>query len=235
MTTLRPVALITGGSRGIGRAIAHELASTHDLLIGGSSPESVGGAVDDLRAAGASAEAFICDLADEDDTARAAGQVRRLDVLIHSAGIGTSGEVGETGRDPWRRIFELNVIAVADLTRLLLPLLRESGRGHVLTINSGSGYKSGPGGGLYSGSKFALRALTDALREEERGTVRVTSVHPGRVDTDMQVQLQAEKGRPYVAAEHLRPASVAAVVRMAVDATPEANVDEVSIRPVFVE
>ncbi|HIW30613.1 MAG TPA: SDR family NAD(P)-dependent oxidoreductase, partial [Candidatus Luteococcus avicola] len=84
-----------------------------------------------------------------------------------------------------------------------------------------------------SASKFALRALTDALREEERGKVRVSSVHPGRVDTDMQVDLQAQMGRRYVAAEHLRPESVAEAVALAVYASPEAMVEQVSIRPVF--
>lgn len=112
-------------------------------------------------------------------------------------------------------MLEINVIAVADLTRLVLPLLRAS-HGDVIMINSGSGFLRTPAsGGVYAASKYALRALTHALREEERGIVRVTSIHPGRVDTDMQVELQAQAGRPYNAAEHLRPQSVAVTVRAA--------------------
>ncbi|MDU1417852.1 MAG: short chain dehydrogenase, partial [Cutibacterium avidum] len=69
--------------------------------------------------------------------------------------------------------------------------------------------------------------------EEERGVVRVTSIHPGRVDTDMQVELQAQAGRPYDASEHLRPQSVAVTVRAALEASPEAMIEELSVRPVF--
>ena len=103
----------------------------------------------------------------------------------------------------------------------------------MVTINSGSGFTAGTGGGPYSASKFALRAFTDALREEERGTVRVSSIHPGRVDTDMQVELQARKGRPYNPDEHLRAESVAEAVALAVYASEEAMVETLSIRPVF--
>ena len=224
----RPSALVTGAARGIGLAIARRLADTHHILVGGRDQAAVAAVVAELP----SAEPFVCDLDDEQAVASAVADITSLDVLVHSAGIAASGRVDEAERDTWRRVYETNVVAVAGLTRLLLPALRAA-RGQIVTINSGSGFNSGPGGGPYSASKFALRALTDALREEERGKVRVSSVHPGRVDTDMQVDLQAQMGRPYVAAEHLRPESVAEAVALAVYASPEAMVEQVSIRPVF--
>ena len=135
-----------------------------------------------------------------------------------------------SSRAEWRRVLEVNVVAVCDLTRLLLPRLREAG-GHVVAINSGSGFSASASAGLYSASKFALRAWADALREEERGRVRVTSIHPGRTDTDMQHELHEAEGRPYDAGRLLAPASVAAAVAYALSATPDANVDSVSIRP----
>ena len=238
----KPVALITGASRGIGLAIARELSSTHDLILGASSEDSLA----DVLAEFPGARPFIAELTDKDAIARAvadagfggdegdagAGAVARLDVLVHSAGVADGETVAETPWDVYERVFAVNVFAVAELTRLLLPALRAAG-GQVVTINSGSGYFSGVGAAVYSGSKFALRAFSDALREEERGAVRVTSIHPGRVDTDMQMALQASYGNnDYDGSLYIRPESVAATVRLAVDATPEAMIENLAIRPV---
>lgn len=222
-----PVALITGGTRGIGRAICTALASTHHLLVGGRDAERVASVVNELP----SAEAFVCDLNDEASTAAAASAVGRLDALVHSAGVIGPGRVSELTRAQWRAVLETNVVAVADLTRLLMPALRAA-HGQIVLINSGAGFSAGANGGLYSASKFGLRAFGDALREEERGTVRVTSIHPGRVDTEMQQELQRGNG-PYVPEQHLRAQSVADAVAFALAASPEAMIESLSIRPVY--
>lgn len=224
---MKPVAVITGASRGIGAAIARELVRTHHIFVGGTNPEGVQKIVDELG----DASPFVADLNDDAALAAAAQQVERCDVLIHSAGIEASKPIAETTRDDFRQIFEINLFAVAQLTSLLLPKLRES-RGHVFTINSGSGIRSRANGALYSGSKFALRAFTDALREEERGTIRVTSIHPGRVDTDMQRAMQERDGNPYQQDKYIRPGAIADLVRLAVDATPEAMIEYLEVRPV---
>ena len=235
----RPVALVTGGSRGIGRAVCDALAPTHALLVGGRDEAAVDRVVEELRAKGAQAHPFVVELTDDDSTAAAVEALAPsleggLDVLVHSAGVARTGTLAELTREDWAHQYDVNVVAVADLTRRLLPALRAAG-GAVVAINSGSGHRSGPGGGSYSASKFALRALTDALREEERGRVRVVSIHPGRVDTDMQVELQSAHGRGYVAEDHLSAASVAEAVRYAVLAPAEAMVEELTIRPVRTE
>ena len=199
---------MTGATRGIGRAIANELGHDHHIIVGGRHREAVEKVVSELL----SASPFVVDLNDGDATAAAVSQLDRLDALVNSAGVSarSPGNIASQTRDEWRRVLEINVVAIADLTRLVLPLLRAS-HGDVVMINSGSGFLRTPaGGGVYAASKYALRALTHALREEERGVVRVTSIHPGRVDTDMQVELQAQAGRLYDASEYLRPQSVAA-------------------------
>ena len=223
----RPVALVTGATRGIGRAIAVELSSTHRILVGGRDAARVGELVAELH----DAAPFVCDLTDEGALAAACAGIGRLDVLVHSAGIGRSNNIGVASRALWREVFETNVFAVADLTRLLLPAL-EAARGIVVAINSGAGFFSSPGGGVYAGSKFALRALTDALREEMRGKVRVCSIHPGRTDTDMQRELQAAMGNEhYDGARYVAPESVAAAVRLVVDTPDNATIEQLSIRP----
>lgn len=229
-TGSRPFALVTGATRGIGRAVAEDLSRTHRVLVGGTSAERVQEVVDSLG----DAAGFVADLSDVDqlDAAVQALGLEKLDLLVHSAGLAWGGEVGSTPAEDWRRLFEVNVFAVAELTRRLLPALRQA-RGQVVAINSGAGHRSSAGNGPYAGSKFALRALTDALRAEERGVVRVTSIHPGRVDTDMQRDLQSQLGNPrYDGSVYIAPESVAETVRLAVDTPAASMVEELSIRPV---
>ncbi|TKV29233.1 SDR family oxidoreductase [Arthrobacter sp. NamB2] len=222
-----PVALVTGASRGIGRAIAENLAPTHHLLLGGRDLHALA----ELSSSFRSAEPFAAELRDAAQVAAAVAGIPRLDVLIHSAGVLRMGSVAELSDDAWRESFEVNVFAVASLTRALLPALRSAG-GQVIAINSGSGYSSGAGSAVYSGTKFALRAFTDALREEERPHgVRVSSIHPGRVATDMQEELHAWEGKDYRPEAWIQPEQVARAVRLAVDATRDATVESLSIRP----
>src|SRR3954449_5398369 len=223
----RPIALVTGASRGIGAAIATELGRTHHILVGGRDAAAVDAVVATLP----SAEPYVADLVADLTGASLPPLPARLDVLVHSAGVEDGGTIEETDAETWRHVFEVNVFAVAALTRRALPALRAA-RGVVVSINSGSGYASGPGGGVYAGSKFALRALTDALREEERPNgVRVTSIHPGRVDTDMQRALVAREGHQYDPSYTITPEMVAATVRTAVDLPPSGTIETLSIRP----
>lgn len=229
----RPVALITGGTRGIGLAIAHDLATTHTVYIGGTSEESVKKAQETVP----DAQPFVADLTDPSSVGKAleAFPEPALDVLVLSAGISVDGAIADVPRKDWVRVLDLNVIAQVCLIRQLLPKLRAT-HGDIVAINSGSGHRSRPGSAPYCASKFALRAITDALREEERGVIRVTSVHPGRVDTDMQREIQAEKGmapEDYDGAIYVQPESIAAAVRTAIDATPECTVEEIRVRPVI--
>lgn len=219
----RPIALITGASRGVGAAVARALAPTHDLLLGGRDRE----ALERLAAELPGSRPWPVELTEV--TADDVAGIDRLDVLVHSAGVVTLGRIEETPAEVWRRTFEVNVVAVAELTRLLLPALRAAG-GHVVLINSGSGQRANPNWASYAASKFALRAFADALRLEERG-LRVTTVYPGRVDTDMQHRVRAQEQGPYEPEKYLKPESVARAVLTAVTASPDAHVTEITVRP----
>ena len=223
----RPLALVTGASRGIGAAVAHALAPTHDLLLGGRDADALESLAADLPGA----REWPVELTDPGAVADAVRGVERLDVLVHSAGIGQLGTIEDSPAEQWRRTFEINVVAVAELTRLLLPALRAA-RGQVVCINSGAGHTARPGWGSYAASKFALRAFADALRAEEAvHGVRVTSIHPGRTDTDMQRGVIAHEGGEYDSSRFLRAESVARAVLLAVTAPPDADVTDLSIRP----
>ncbi|MCB0893368.1 MAG: SDR family oxidoreductase, partial [Propionibacteriaceae bacterium] len=163
-------ALITGASRGIGRAIAEALAPDHHLLIGGRDSA----AVDAVVAALPSAEPFVCELTDDTAVETAVAGMESLDVLVHSAGGSPLGAVADVGPEVWRDVLAVNLVAPANLTRLLLPALRRAS-GHVVFINSGAGLTARAGWSAYAASKFGLRALADSLRAEENGVVKVTS------------------------------------------------------------
>ena len=221
----RPLALVTGASRGIGAAVAAALAPGHDVLLGGREVGDLARLAESLPGA----RPWPVELTDPAALAAATSGIDGLDVLVHSAGVAQLGTLAEATVDTWRRTFEVNVFAVAELTRLLLPALRAR-RGHVVLINSGSGWRANPNWGAYAASKFALRAFADVLRTEEP-CLRVTGVYPGRTATDMQRAIRASEGDDYEPDRYLRPESIAAAVLAAVTAGPDAHVTEVSVRP----
>lgn len=217
--------VITGASRGIGAATARALESAHNLVLVGRDTDALAAVARSCR----SARVVAADLTTIDGVALVAEGITTLDGLVHCAGVADLGRVDESDSAQWRRAFEVNVLAVVELTRVLLPALRAA-RGHLVVVNSGAGTTAKPGWGSYSASKFALRAVTDTIRGEEP-TLRVTSIHPGRVDTDMQRAIVTGEGGTYDPSSFLSPDSVAAVIRHALDSAPDAHPTEVVLRP----
>lgn len=217
--------LLTGASRGIGAATARALADRHDLVLVGRNTSALESLARDCR----SARVVTADLTTADGPALAAAGIETLDGLIHCAGVADLGRIADTDAAQWRRAYEINVVAVVELTRRLLPALRAAG-GHVVVVNSGAGITAKAGWGSYSASKFALRAVTDTLRQEEPD-LRVTSVHPGRVDTDMQRAIVATEGGSYDPRAFLTPESVATAIRQTLDTAPDAHLTEIILRP----
>lgn len=226
-----PTALITGASRGLGAAIARALAPTHDLLLGGRASARLEQTVAQIAATtDHRVEAFAVELTDDAALAAATATIESLDVVVHSAGVGSTLEpVADTPASQWRSILEVNLVAAAELTRLLLPALRTAS-GHVVFINSGAGQRANPGWAPYAASKFGLRALADALRAEEPG-IRVTSIFPGRIDTDMQRELVAIEGRDYDPAQFLTTETVATATVNAIVTGADADPTEIVLRP----
>ena len=223
----RRLGIITGASRGLGAAIALALAPDFDLLLGGRDREVLHRSAAQLP----HARPWPTDLTDHTSLAAATVGIDRLHLLVHNAAVLEMAAVAETSAATWRKTLEVNVIAVAELTRLLLPALRAA-RGHVILINSTAVLHAGVNRATYTASKHALRGFADALRTEEAAHgIRVTSIYPGRMDTDMQRAVRTAEGRPYDAEDFLTPAAVATTVKSVVDTTPGAEIDDLTIYP----
>jgi NADP-dependent 3-hydroxy acid dehydrogenase YdfG len=219
-----PTAMITGASGGLGAAIAEVLAPTHTLFLAGRPSSRL-----DEVATRFGATTWPIDLADVDAIPPVVEPIVELDALIHNAGVAFPGRVAESTVDEWRKTMEVNVIGAVALTLALLPALRAVG-GHVVFINSGAGINASPGLASYTASKFALRGFAESLRNDEP-SLRVTSIHPGRIATEMQEELLAYEGREYDPSYFLSPETVAKVTADAVNAPPDADIHEVIVRP----
>lgn len=219
-----PTAMITGASRGLGMAIAEALAPTHTLFLAGRPSAELDAVAERLGAT-----TWPMDLTDYEGVEAAVEPIVELDVLVHNAGVAYPGRVGESSIEEWRATMEVNVLGAVGLTLPLLPALRAA-RGQVIFVNSGAGRSPSPGLASYAASKFALRAFADALRADEPA-LRVTTVYPGRIDTDMQWNQVAYEGGDYQPERFLKPATVAQLIAQVVATPEDAHQHEVIIRP----
>jgi NADP-dependent 3-hydroxy acid dehydrogenase YdfG len=219
-----PSAMITGAGGGLGAAIAAALAPTHTLFLAGRPSAHL-----DEVAQRLGGTVWPLDLQDLDGFPALAEPLVELDVLVHNAGVAYPGRVAESSVDEWRSTLDVNVLGPVALTLALLPALRAAS-GQVVFINSGAGINASPGLASYSASKFALRGFANSLRADEP-SLRVTSVHPGRIATAMQQDLVAYEGGDYDPARYLQPETVARVVADAITTPADAHVHEVIVRP----
>ncbi len=223
--------LITGAGSGIGAALARRLRDRGDeLWLVARNAGRAKQLAEDFPAA----RTLVGDLGEPERLSWAFGHQavpERLDGLLHVAGLVDLGPVGELTPKVWQRTLAVNLVAPAELTRLMLPQLRLS-RGHVVFVNSGAGLSAHAEWSAYAASKHGLKALADALRKEEHeGGVRVTTVYPGRTDTPMQEKVHRMEGRSYEAARWIDPESVAGAVLAALDLPRDAEITDLTVRP----
>ncbi len=165
------VALVTGAFGGIGQATALKLAAAGwTVYASGRDLAKSTPLVAQARAAGLQITPIVLDVTDERSVETAISQIAReagrLDVLINNAGFGAIGAVTESSSTHIRQLFETNVIGVVATSRAALPLMQRNGQGRIINISSVLGRMVLPGTGVYAASKFAIEALSDAMRQE---------------------------------------------------------------------
>lgn len=179
----KPLAVITGASRGIGRAIATRLAGAYDILAIARSRDALDDLGREIASAGGGCRALAMDLTDADAVARALHGVD-ADVLVNNAGVGPIKPMLELTPAEWHAIVDLNFNALYHVTRALLPGMVARKRGHVVVIGSIAGRSGFVGGTAYAGTKHAAMAFAECLMLEVRDHgVKVSIVNPGSVAT----------------------------------------------------
>ncbi|RKN09271.1 SDR family oxidoreductase [Streptomyces radicis] len=223
--------VITGAGSGIGAAVARRLGERGDELWLWARDA---GRARELEKQHPGARTLVGDLAEPERLSWALGHQSppdRVDGLLHIAGVLELGPVGELTPAIWRATLAANLMAPAELTRLLLPQVRAA-RGHVVFVNSGAGLRASADWSAYAASKHGLRALADSLRAEEAPHgVRVTTVYPGRTATPMQEKVHRQEGAEYDPERWLTPDAVATTVLTALDLPPGNEITDLTLRP----
>lgn len=235
------VALVTGASSGIGRGVALSLAGlgVRTALVARRGLETVRSEI--VRASG-HAIAVPTDLRDPSAIERAVGAVQvewgGIDFLINAAGIGREAPLMSGRSEDFAELLQVNVLAVAVATRLVIAdLVRRGAAGHIVHISSLSGYRVQTGAGMYAATKHAVRAMTEGLRRELRraqSPIRVTAISPGDTDTAFLENLYGDPARARAAKPVYPMLEVEDVVRavlFALSLPPRAEVHDILLRP----
>ena len=230
----RPIAAITGASSGIGAATATRLAHEgFEVVLGARRKDRL-----EEVAEATGGRAIELDVTSPESVAAFATAIDRLDVLVNNAGLASGFEpLAEIPDERVEVMWETNVLGLLRVTRALLPKLEASGRGHVVNLGSIAGFETYKGGGGYTASKHAVRAITRTLRLELLGKpVRVTEVAPGLVETEFSiVRFDGDEElakKPYEGMTPLTAEDIADCIAWAVTRPPHVNVDEIVVRPV---
>ncbi|MFN8571988.1 MAG: SDR family NAD(P)-dependent oxidoreductase [Gemmatimonadaceae bacterium] len=182
---MKPTALITGASKGIGRAIARRLASTHAIVATARSETLLEGLAREIRAGGGTCRVLALDLRRPSEIAEKLGALD-VDVLVNNAGVMHKSPVMELTDDEWQEMVDVNYSALFHASRAVVPAMIKRGRGHVVNIASIAGRSAFVGGAGYASTKHAVMGFSESLMLELRDHgVRVSVVCPGSVATGM--------------------------------------------------
>jgi short-subunit dehydrogenase len=180
----RDTALITGASKGIGRAIAMRMSATHHIVAVARSRSELESLAREIAGKGGSCEAIVLDVAKPDAVAKALQGIR-ADVLVNNAGVGYMKPLVDLAPEEWNAMVDVNFNALFHVTRAVLPGMIDRGRGHIVMVGSISGRSAYVGGSCYAATKHAVMGFSESLMLEVRDKgVKVSVVNPGSVATE---------------------------------------------------
>ncbi|GAA1381507.1 SDR family oxidoreductase [Pseudonocardia kongjuensis] len=238
MTNENPVAIVTGASSGIGRAVATRLAADGTTVVAAARR------ADRLAELAASAPAGRIEPCELDVTDHAAVRAAvddvvarhgRIDLLVANAGVMPLSRLDAGLVEEWDRMIDVNVRGLLHGIDAVLPHFTRAGSGHVVTVASVGAYAVSPTAAVYCGTKFAAWAITEGLRQESPPGIRVTTVSPGVVTSELAEGISdplAQEAMATYRAHAIGPEAIADAVAYAVSQPAEVDVNEIVVRPV---
>ena len=198
------VAIITGGTRGIGLEIAKLFKENKaDVIIFGSKKESVDSAIEKLQSEGHQVKGYCPNLNNYEEIIKVIEEINNeyghIDILVNNAGISANKKIEDTTSEDFEKIIDLNVNAIFNMTKAVVPYMKEKNSGVILNTSSMVSIYGQPSGVGYPASKFAVNGLTKSLaRELAPSNIRVNAVAPGITNTDMVASLPKEMIEPLI-------------------------------------
>ena len=233
------IVAITGASSGMGEAAARYLAMRGDkVVLGARGANRLSAVTDSIISAGGEAAQAEIDVTKRADLEKLVALARerfgRLDVLISNAGAMPIGPIDNLAVEDWEQMIDVNIKGVLYGIAAALPVFREQEAGHFINIASTAARKTVPGQTIYSCTKAAVLALSDGLRQELAGQLRVTVISPGFTDTDFVAHVKDENLRSQLkqagATFAMPPAAIAEAIAYVIDQPDSLNVGEIIVR-----
>tara|TARA_R100000935_G_C2836187_1_gene168242 strand:- start:1399 stop:2139 length:741 start_codon:yes stop_codon:yes gene_type:complete len=234
------VIVITGASSGLGEATARLLAKKGaKVVIGARRTEKLEAIVQDIRAEGGQAEFIGTDITKPNEVQalieKALSAFGQIDVLVNNAGLMSIAPLSELKVDEWDRMIDINIKGVLYGIAATLPVFQKQNFGHFINLSSVAGLKVfSPGGTVYSGTKFAVRAISEGLRHEVGETIRTTTIEPGAIESELKFGSSHKESSEFVTDFYKQaiPAdSVARAIAYAIEQPADVDINEIVLRP----
>ncbi|UUZ83346.1 SDR family oxidoreductase [Paenibacillus sp. P26] len=239
----RKVAIITGASSGIGEATAKELArSGIKVMLAARREDRLANLKQEIEAAGGQAEYRVTDVTSRADMASlvqaALDTFGQIDILVNNAGIMPLSFIRNGKVDEWDRMIDVNIKGVLYGIAAVYPHMEERNEGHIINVSSAAGHEVFPSGAVYSGTKFAVRAITEGFRKESRPDqpIRTTIISPGAVATELlqtitDQEVLSAMSQSFKDVIPLGGADIAAAIRYAIEQPASVSVNEMIVFP----
>ncbi len=233
------VVLVTGASSGIGEATARLLAAAGmRVMLGARRTDRLDRIAAGIAAAGGTARARALDVTDRADVTAFANAARDewggVDALVNNAGVMPLSPLASLKVEEWDRMVDVNIKGVLYGIAAVLPIMAAQGRGHVVNIGSTGSYRSSPTAAVYCGTKYAVRAITDGLRQET-DWLRCTLIAPGVTTSELADSISDDTAREAMREWRrvaIGPDAVARAIRFALEQPADVDVSELIVRPV---